>query len=147
MLKETSNKDEPESQTEVVPNFGTENILQSSTENVPNFGTSLEVDNIDEMAAPLLKNGTEILEKELSEYVLRNGMAEEKCTIIHVMIPEQNENQMFIFCQFAISEEIVQVVFDREKNVWITLKSYYSREDILNEMWNGDCPSDRDIQE
>ena len=74
-------------------------------------------------------------------------MQETECSIIHVMVPEQNENQLFFFCQFSTSEDIVQVVFDREKDVFVTIKSYYSREDILDEIWNGACPPDRDIQE
>lgn len=131
MLRETNIDDEKKSQTEVVPNFG----------------TLLDVVNLDEIAAPLLEADTEALEKELYEYLLRNEMQETECSIIHVMVPEQNENQLFFFCQFSTSEDIVQVVFDREKDVFVTIKSYYSREDILNEIWNGACPPDRDIQE
>lgn len=147
MLRETNIDDEKKSQTEVVTNFGTENLFEDYENNVTNFGTLLDVVNLDEMAAPLLEADTEALEKELYEYLLRNEMQETECSIIHVMVPEQNENQLFFFCQFSTSEDIVQVVFDREKDVFVTIKSYYSREDILNEIWNGACPPDRDIQE
>lgn len=144
MIKEKDSNAEVQS---AVPNFGTQIQTENSEENVPNFGTFFYVLNLDEKAVPLLDEQSYRLEEELSKYVSRNKLEEKGGAIIHVMIPEQNDKQLFFFCKFSSSGEIVQVVFDREKDVFITLKSYYTEEEILSEIWNGACPSDRDMQE
>lgn len=147
MICEISVNTDTESQSESVPNFGTDNQTTKAEENVPNFGTSISVLNMEEKVEPILEEQSVRLQKELTDYVSRNKMDESECTIIHVMIPEQNEKQLFFFCKFSFSGEVVQVVFDREKDVFITLKSYYTEEEIVSEIWNGACPTDRDIQE
>lgn len=147
MIKETSTNADTEVSSEDVPNFGTEIQTEHSEENVANFGTTLNVLNLAEKALPLLDEKSYRLEEELSKYISRNKFEEKECAIIHVMIPDQNDKQLFFFCKFSSSGEIVQVVFDREKDVFITLKSYYTEEEIVSEIWNGACPSDRDIQE
>lgn len=147
MIKETSVKEDTESSVENVPNFGTEIQTEHFEESVPSFGTSVSLINLQEEATPLLDENAVRLEVELSEYISRNELAEKEGTIIHVVIPEENENQLFFFVRFSTSGEIIQLVFDREKDVCIALKSYYTEEEILNEIWNGVCPSDRDIQE
>ena len=144
MLKETNATDENNS--EDVPNFGTE-IGTEKEDVVPNFGTMVCIINLEKMAKPILEEDASCLEDELTSYVCMNNMDEKEASIIHVMVPENNQNQLFFFCQFSSNGEIVQVVFDRKKDVFITLKSYYSVEEIVNEVWNGKCPTDRDTQE
>lgn len=144
MIKETSLMDKDDSEN--VPNFGTE--LRTENEgSVPNFGTTVSIVNLDKIAVPILGEKASCLEDEIKDYVLMNDLDEMEASIIHVMIPERNENQMFFFCQLSSCGEIVQIVFDRKKDVFITLKSYYSAEEIVNEIWNGASQKDKDIQE
>ncbi len=132
--------------SESVPNFGTELESESVIESVPNFGTKVKISNLEEFATPLLKDKDTLLEVKLSEYVTDNNLSQTEGMIIHVMIPEENVNQLYFFCRLS-SEEIVLLVFDRQTNTVTAARCDYSEEEILNEVWEGIAPSDRDIQE
>lgn len=114
---------------------------------VTNFGTKIVISNLEEYAVPMLEEKAELLEYELYEYAERNFLEETTGNIFHVMIPEENDSLLFFFCKFSNSNEIVQLVYDTEKEFLIALKSYYTEEEIINEIWNGVCPTDRDMEE
>lgn len=132
---------------ENVPNFGTEDVVDSSTENVPNFGTTVKIKNLDEVATPLLEERSSLLEVKLSEYVLENALDETESEIIHVMIPEENVNQLYFFCKFLDQEEIVVLIYDQTEKTVVSTKCEYTEEEVINEVWEGICPEDRDVQE
>lgn len=136
-----------ESNSENVPDFGTEQGTESVIESVPNFGTSVKITNLDEYATPLLEEKASLLEVKLSEYAEVNHMELKESSIIHVMIPEENIHQLYFFCRLSAKDEIVLLIFDRETGAVTATKCEYSEEEILNEVWEGICPSDRDIQE
>ena len=134
-----------------------ENILTESTEAVvssenstneavPNFGTEFSITNIEDVAVPMLESKASLLEVKLSEYVKEKSLEVTSGEILHVMIPEDNVNQLYFFCKIS-AEEIVLLVFDRISDTVTAAKCDYSEEEILNEVWEGIAPSDRDIQE
>lgn len=133
--------------SEAVPNFGTENGTEDTGETESNFDTSVKIINLDEYATPLLEERASLLEVKLSEYVEDYDMEEKESSIIHVMIPEENIEQLYFFCKLSSDEEIVLLTFDRVSGAVTAVKCEYTEEEILNEVWEGISPSDRDIQE
>ena len=63
------------------------------------------------------------------------------------MIPEEKIHQLYFFCRLSSQDEIVLLVFDRETGTITAAKCEYSEEEVLNEVWEGIAPGDRDIQE
>lgn len=120
---------------------------EKQVEVVPNFGTSVSIINLYEAATPLLDDKATLLEVKLSEYVEDNNWEVKEGRIIHVMVPDENIEQVYFFCKLSIKEEIVLLTYDRVSGTVIAAKCEYSEEEVLNEVWEGISPSDRDIQE
>lgn len=128
--------------SESVPKSGTEISMEDTTD----FETCVKITNLDEFAVPLLDEKAMFLEAGLSEYAEERGLTPAESTIIHVMIPEENVSQLYFFCRLS-SEKIVLLVFDRQSETVRAVDCDYSEEEIVNEVWEGNAPSDRDFQE
>lgn len=125
-----------------------ESINEISTEdNVPNFGTSNTIVNLDEYATPLLGNDAKLLENCLVEYFLKNGFEKTTTSIFHVMIPEANAEHLYFFCESVDGQQIVRLTFDCATRNVFAEECDYTKEEIIDEIWEGFYPDDRDIQE
>lgn len=121
--------------------------MSSEDVNVPNFGTENIIRNLEEYAYPLLKEYTYLLEESLLEYLTAENLHLQETEIFYVMIPENDENVVYFFLSFDEQNKIVKQEFDMLAKTVTTFACEYTKEEILIEVWEGENPSERDMQE
>ena len=115
--------------------------------NVPNFGTKNFITNLEEYASPLLEEHTYLLEKSLLEYLSVENFNQQEAEIFYVMILENDEDVVHFFLRLLEADKIVKIEFHMESKTAITSACAYTEDEIFAEAWEGESPSDRDIQE
>lgn len=114
---------------------------ESETEVVPNFGTVLS--NMERFAVPLLEDKSYLLEKALTDFLpeLKGG------EIFYVLIPEDNKDIVDFFVRSEELEEIVVLSFSWSTGLVEVSWSEYNEQEVLSEAWNGNLPECRDEEE
>ena len=119
---------------------------KTSTESidVPNFGT--QIIGMEEYAIPILEEKSSLLEECLKKFLTEEQIAVSSAELFHVTIPEENTKNICFFFELKNNKNIA-VTFDRTSGSGTAIWCEYTKEEIVSEIWEGICPTDRDVQE
>lgn len=118
----------------------TETVFSTSTSNI-------NIVNFEEQVVPMLGDKANLLVDCLTEYIINEELCVTEAKIFHTTILQNEEMQLSFFCELDGMEDIIQLNYSYEKQIVDAEKSSFSKEEIINEIWNGVEPSIRDIQE
>ena len=137
----------PESGTQVPEENVPESGTQMSEENVPESGTVKIISNLEEYAAPILQGKETELEKGLCQFLIDQNRELTTAEIFYLMIPEENPESVKFFLKLSESGELIEMLFDRTSGTVDTSICEYTEEEIFAEVWEGEQPECRDIEE
>lgn len=137
--KQTEGKDK-NIKGEDVPDSGTQKEEQQAPHEV-------EILNIDEYATKLMGENTELLNKNLTEWVEENQLNVTKGTIFHVMVPKSDPQSINFYIRLADERNsLVMLAYHPRENIVTASICNYTEEEIINEVWEGDNgPAVRDV--
>ena len=121
-------------------------IYKTSTESidVPKFST--QIIGMEEYAVPLLGEKSSLLEECLEKFLAEKQTDVSSAELFHVTIPKENTQSICFFFELENNKNIA-VTFDRISDCATAIWCEYTKEEIVSEVWEGICPTDRDVQE
>lgn len=124
----------------------------TENENVPYFGTTATIRNLDEQAGIMLGTKTKLLEQALTDHCQESpfetyGETAEGEIFYSLIRNEDEAMKLIFFCLMDDTDEIVELTYDYGTEKVSANKSSYTEEDIINEVWQGEAPAIRDIDE
>lgn len=142
-----SEEDVPESSTQMSEEDVPESGTQMSGEDVPESGTLNIISNLEEYAAPILQGKETELEKGLCQFLIDQNRELTTAEIFYLMIPEDNPDSVKFFLKLSGSGERIEMLFSRTSGTVDTNFCEYTEEEVFAEIWEGDQPECRDIEE
>ena len=107
----------------------------------------ITIKNLEEQAVPILGDKAKLLEEGLEKYLRSEDLNVTQASIFHTTIVQNEEMKLCFFCELDGATDIIQLNYSYEKETVDVEKSNLTKEEIVNEIWNGISPSIRDIQE
>lgn len=124
-----------------------DNVVSSEAEDVPKFGTEIEIKNFDEQVVLMLGEKSELVERAIKKYVQTSTTNVTGAEIFHSTIINSEEMKLCFFCRLVGSDEIISVTYDYKTETADVEKSSFTEEEIVSEIWQGEAPAIRDIEE
>ena len=128
-------------------NYWREEAESTEVKNTEEEESNSVIKNLDEFAAPMLKENTKILEESLLSFLPTIVTEDLNCEIIHVAIPDVDANLFWFFLEVEGEKKFVLISYDREKKEAETSWTEYTKSEILDEVWTGYVQNIRDVQE
>lgn len=107
---------------------------------------AVHITNLEEYAAELMGENTDLLEERLQEWIEENQLSAKKGTIFYVMVPQSNPQSInfYIRIQDKRRSRVLLTYHPRENVVTASICSY-TEEEIKNEVWEDNGPAQRDV--
>lgn len=107
---------------------------------------TVHITNLEEYAAELMGENTDLLEERLQEWIEENQLSAKKGTIFYVMVPQSNPQSInfYIRIQDKRRSRVLLTYHPRENVVTASICSY-TEEEIKNEVWEDNGPAQRDV--
>lgn len=119
-------------------------IVETTEVHTETDSTSI-ISNLGIYAVPLLGEKTVLLDECLQNYFTETNQEVKNAEIFYVMMPEANRDHLYFFVKISSTNEIVQLTYDYETSSAFCSICEYTEEEIMNESWQSNEPSIRDI--
>lgn len=127
--------------------ISTEKDETNNETDVPNFGTKISIVNLEEHAVPMLGDKAIMLEESLQEYVNELDVYVDSAEVFYSTIMGDEQMKLCFFCRLKNTDVIVMLAYDYDTETVTATRSGFTEEEIVNEIWQGETPAIRDIEE
>lgn len=124
-----------------------ENPQTNAEVDVPNFGTDVIIKKFDEQVVRMLGDNSDLVERAILKYIQTSLDDISEAEIFYATASDDEDVSLTFFCKFVGTDEIISVVFDYGTESVSVVECDYTEKEILSEVWQGDAPAIRDVEE